>query len=321
MTKVNFNLPIFNLYEHGPLKINQHEVPVEIRLTKGNHTFTSEPIEIGNFFHYKIFAYISIPYSYDPNMKYITIAGPEDTSVMQLSIHTSPDKIPELSDTHRLNSKEFTFPTNIWSDFINRSTDLRQVGKTTIRLAIETLVNELLNAGVQGVIQTGDAPIVTPDNYQAYKDMFLPQKADVQKPSLEDILQLQAAIKSTYYGTITWNSMYSFANIIGSTHDPKPSGYSSWLTLWKDTCNNGNYPTRCSSYNYSNGAPGFSCGSDFVGGHVIPGTKANSVTIGGTAYIFPICKGHNNNDNIYMSCRYNPKGVVIKNYNQKMFLI
>ena len=322
MKKASLNLPVSNLYTEGPLKIEQHEVHVEMELTAGDHVITSESVEIGNYFNYSIFAYISIPYSYDPDLQYVTIAGPDDMTDRQLSIHTYLGQNQETSYVHRLNSSNglAAAAPNFWVDVLEKSADLRQVGKIVIRQAITNMVKQLLDAGVQGVIQQGTAPVVTPDNYRDYKNMFLPQKVDVQEPALADILEVQAIINSTYGGTITWSAGYKFANIIGSTHDPKPSGYSSWIKLWNDKCHGGYYTTHCSSHNYSNGNPGFPCGtSDFVGGHVIPGTTAKSVPDRGTAYIFPICKPHNNNDNIYMSTMYNPKGVVLKNYNRKLF--
>ena len=317
MNKIKLSLPISNTYAQGPLQIRQQEMPLEMSLTEGNHILNSDSIEIGNYFHYKIFAYISIPYNYDPDLQYVTLAGPDDKSERQIRINTSLEMNPETTNIHRLNSNGFAvISTNLWSGFTEKSSDFRQINKIAIRQSIETLVQQLLDAGVQGVIQTGTPPIVTPHNYNDYKDMFLPRKDTVQQPTLADILQVQAVVNSTYYGTITWSSMYSFSNIKYSTDDPKPSGYSSWITLWNDKCHGGSYPTRCTSYNYSDGKSGFICGTDFVGGHVIPGTTAKSVTKGGTAYIFPICKAHNNNDNIFMSCRYNPTGVVLKNYNQ-----
>ncbi len=318
MKTVTFKLPIFNPFHQGPMRIGQHTTTIEMELTAGEHLFVSTPIEVGSFFHYTIFGHISIPYSYDPDTQYVTISGPEDISNKQLTIHTSLDQHPEITNSGSLNSTGNTLVTrNMWTDYIENTPAVKQLNQTVIRQAIDALVKELLDAGVQGVIQTGPAPIVNPHNYLDYKAMFAPNKAEVEQPSLNDIIEVQQSVQSTYYGTITWNLNYAFANIIGSTNDPKPSGYSSWIELWAITCNGGHDTTRCSSYNYSDGAPPFNCNtSDFVGGHVIPGTVAKKVAKGGTAYIFPICKRHNGNDNIYMSSRYNPVGVVLHNYNQ-----
>jgi len=318
MNTITFDLPLFNSINEGPMKQEQYAVPVELELSAGEHLFTSTPMIIGTFFDFKIYGHISIPYSYDPEMHYITICGPESTSKEQLAIHTSLEQHTKLSSQHVNNSANATSVVpNMWTDFIDNTSVVKQAYQTAIRQAIDALVNELLDAGVQGVIQTGPAPFVTPDNYQDYKSMFLPEKIDVEQPSLDDLQEVQNSVKSTYHGTITWTLNYAFANIIGSTHDPKPSGYSSWIKLWNAKCHSGFYPTHCSSYNYEDGHTPFSCNTtDFVGGHVIPGQTAGKVTTGGTAYIFPICKRHNGNDNIYMSSRYNPKGVVLHNYNQ-----
>ncbi len=318
MTKVTFDLLLFNPLNQGPLRLRQHAVPVELELTAGEHLFTSAPMEIGTFFHFKVFGHISIPYSYDPDMQYITICGPDDTSDKQLAIHTSLEQHPKLTNSHSLNSTGATIVApNMWRDFIDNTPVVKQVYQTTIRQAIDALVNQLLDAGVQGVIQTGPAPVVNPHNFQDYKAMFAPKKPDVEQPSLDDFLEIQRIVESSYYGTITWNQNYAFANIIGSTHDPKPYGVSSWIQLWADKCHSGYKPTLCSSYDYADGHTPFNCNtSGFVGGHVIPGTTAKKVATGGTAYIFPICPRHNGNDNIYMSMRYNPTGVVLHNYNQ-----
>ncbi len=318
METIKFNLPIFNHLNLAPLKISEHTVPVEFELTAGKHVFNSEPIEIGTFFHYKVFGNISIPYNYDTDMKYITIAGSDDCGDKQIIIHTSLEKHPKMNNSHQLNnhSSKQVVP-NVWKNFIDTSPVFKQAIKTSIRHAIDTIVQRLLEAGLQGVIQTNPAPIITPNNYQDYKAMFMPKKIDVSQPTLNDLLEVQTIVFSTYYGTITWNLNYSFANIIGSTYDPKPVGYASWIGLWADKCNGGNNTDHCSSFNYSDGKTPFGCNTtDFVGGHVIPGMVAGSVAKGGTAYIFPICKAHNNNNSIYMSMRYNPTGIVLHNYNQ-----
>ncbi|MES2727903.1 MAG: hypothetical protein V4643_12415 [Bacteroidota bacterium] len=318
MATIQFDLPVLNPFNHGPLSIGHYTVPVSLELTAGENSFTSAPIEIGNFFHYKVFAHLSIPYSYDPATQYITIPGPDDFSNKQIAIHTSLNEHPDIFSRHILNSSEVLFtPSNVWKNYTDTTPMVTQVIQTAIRQTIDTLVKQLLEAGVQGVIQTGRAPVVTPGNYQDFKAMFKPEKADVAQPSLDDIIEVQSTVDSTYGGTITWTLNYAFANVIGSTYDPRPSGYNSWIQLWCITCNDGYYPTDCSSLNYSDGTTPFDCNTtDFVGGHVIPGTSTYTPADGSTVYIFPICKRHNGNDNIYMSMRYNPTGVVLNNYNQ-----
>ncbi|MBX7155325.1 MAG: hypothetical protein K1X91_10200 [Bacteriodetes bacterium] len=316
MANITFKLPIFNSLTKGLLSTNEQFVTVDIELTEGEHTFISEPVEVGEYYHYKVFAQLSIPYSYDPETQFVTIAGKDDGSDKQVSILTSLEQHPHITDARVLNTFATTQGTpNLLTSFIESTPEVKLVIQKSVRYAIDALVQQLLDAGVQGVIQTGPAPVVTPENYLDYKAMFAPDKPDTLQPSLTDITEVQSIVFSTYGGTITWSLNYSFANVIGSTNDPKPYGYSSWIQLWADKCNSGGYPTLCSSYNYANGKSGFSCSSSFVGGHVIPGTTAKYMPNGSTVYIFPICVPHNNNDNIYMSMRYNPVGVVLKNYN------
>ena len=314
MKTITFDLPLFNQLNHGPLRLRQRVVPIELELKAGEHVFTSPLTEVGTFFHRKVFAHISIPYSYDPDLQYVTIGGPDDIKGKQLTIHTSIEQHAEFMNTHSLNNN-VNEGSNMWTNFVNTTAVVKQAFEMAIRHAIDGLVVRLLDAGVQGVIQTDAAPIVNPGNYQEYKNMFAPKKSDANQPSLDDIIEVQGIIESTYYGTITWPLNYSFANIIGSTNDPKPSGYTTWISLWADKCNGGYRTDTCSSFNYEDGHTPFDCNTvGFVGGHVIPGTVAKKVAKGGTAYIFPICPRHNGNDNIYMSSRYNPEGVVLHDY-------
>ncbi|STQ90666.1 hypothetical protein [Iodobacter fluviatilis] len=318
MKKITFNLPLSTPLNLGNLRLEQHAVPVELELAAGDHIFTSTPFEIGSYYHFKVFAQITIPYSYDSKLHYITICGPEDISDKQVVLHTCLDQHPNLINSHTLNSNGIASGiNNMWMNFINNTPILKQFNQSIVQQIIDTLAKKLLQVGIHGVIQTGAAPFITPSNYQDYKAMFASRKTEVVQPSLEDLFEIQEIVNSSYYGTITWTENYSFANIIGSTHDPKPSPYDAWIRLWADKCNGGFNTDKCSSYQYSNGINNFNCNpSDFVGGHVIVGKVAASVATGGTAYIFPICKAHNGKDNIYMSSRYNPKGVVLHNYNQ-----
>jgi hypothetical protein len=102
----------------------------------------------------------------------------------------------------------------------------------------------------------------------------------------------------------------TFANVIGSTSDPKIAGQS-WIQLWANQF--GHYPVNCTSLSYG----GFPCGNTFVGGHVISGQVAHVVAAGSNSiYIYPICHAHNSNDNVYMAALQYLDGVWLKNYLQ-----
>jgi hypothetical protein len=122
---------------------------------------------------------------------------------------------------------------------------------------------------------------------------------------------MQIKVDSTFKGTVTWEKDYEFSNVIGSTDDSKPKDVKSWLGLWADKCHNGHDTTECSSKDFFSSDTKWVCTTNFVGGHLIPGTKAKSMTKGDEVYIFPICSRHNGSDSNYMRSIYNPKGVAL----------
>ena len=128
-------------------------------------------------------------------------------------------------------------------------------------------------------------------------------------PRVGDVIQI-GDVRSTFGGTYTFASTDDFANVIGSSTDPKVDGLA-WINLWKRT-----YPTatitQCSSYDFPTG---FGCTTNFVGGHVILGQTAQVVAAGSNdVYIIPICQKHNKNNNVYMMPIKEKRAVWLKNY-------
>ena len=128
-------------------------------------------------------------------------------------------------------------------------------------------------------------------------------------PRVGDIIHI-GDVRSTFKGKHTFASTDDFANVIGSSSDPKVDGLA-WINLWKRT-----YPgvaiTQCSSYDFPTG---FGCTTNFVGGHVILGQTAQVVAAGSNdVYIIPICQKHNKNNNVYMMPIKEKRAVWLKNY-------
>ena len=128
-------------------------------------------------------------------------------------------------------------------------------------------------------------------------------------PKVGDMIEIDD-IRSQFGGTITFATTDVFANVIGSSTDPKVDGLA-WINLWKRT-----YPTatitQCSSYDFPTG---FGCTTNFVGGHVILGQTAQVVAAGSNdVYIIPICQKHNKNNNVYMRPIKENRAVWLKNY-------
>jgi hypothetical protein len=101
-------------------------------------------------------------------------------------------------------------------------------------------------------------------------------------------------IESVLAGTAKFATGQAFANVIGSSGDPKIDGQT-WVGLW--AAEFGVYPGICTSYDFN----GFDCSNYIVGGHIIPGKQAERMPPGSTVYIMPICQKHNRNDSVYMA--------------------
>lgn len=112
-------------------------------------------------------------------------------------------------------------------------------------------------------------------------------------------------LRSVYDDIEVFSANTCFANIIGSTGDPHPRGYLSWVRLWADAANDGVRPVNCCTDNafYSDSSEELyyfgrvtnpECGGILVGGHVIMGaTEAERVARGSNIYLLPICSKHN----------------------------
>lgn len=121
-------------------------------------------------------------------------------------------------------------------------------------------------------------------------------------------------LKSIWGGQVTFTKNEHIANVIGSSSDPKISG-KAWIEIWERQ-----YGTedKCTSHNWASGKT-FACNDDtranIVGGHVVTGKTAKAMPAGSNSvYIIPICKAHNNNDNVYMRADVYTQGIWLKNY-------
>lgn len=118
---------------------------------------------------------------------------------------------------------------------------------------------------------------------------------------------------SAWMGIVRFNNNEDFANVIGSTGDLNIAGLS-WIQLWRNQYGQEN---TCSSFNFSIPGP-FACTTpligNIVGGHVVLGRRAVNLPYGSYCFIMPICKAHNNNDNVSMQARQYINGIWLQHY-------
>ena len=97
-------------------------------------------------------------------------------------------------------------------------------------------------------------------------------------------------------------------NAKDTTHDPKPSGVSSWLGLWRH-CVGG--VEQC----YVHNSAGINCNHILVGGHMVLHYNEQYPPHGsnGVVRIIPICNAHNNSYNDNRMNISNPVTAVLLN--------
>ena len=312
-------LPLTPAYADDHVELTPSTVSATLDLSGGPRTFQSEPVQVGSYSGQQIRARLSFGYQFDKDSGKLTIRGNDDRTADQLRItsfvsgtqHAFLSQAPSLvfeampNDIGRnLNAR------NLWAAHANDRPVLSVALTATARRCNELIVKAALEAGIPAVLELGTPPLVTLENVEEWKRAFGEPVTDAPPADpIAEVLRVQFKVDSTYVGTVTWAGNTQFANVIGSTYDPKITGYPTWIGLWRDKCNGGAAASLCSSQNYFSSDSSKTCSGGLLGGHVILGTTAQSESPGATVYIYPICVGHNNTNNGYMKVINNPTGV------------
>jgi hypothetical protein len=308
---VTVELPLTPAYEGNGITLTSQSVTATLDLSGGTRTFDSVEKTVGTYQGAEVRAKLTFTYHYDKEEDKVTIRGNDDITADQLRITTSLGGEPNLASHHTPNDAGLNLASNhLWVAKVKQAPGLGEAMAATARSCNDILVKALMDAGVSSVLKRGTAPVVTLENLNDFKQMFGEEVTPLDLSTAPaEVARIQFIVYSTYVGTVTWAANTTFANVIGSTDDPKPVGVTSWLELWANKCNNGKDTDKCSSYNFFSKDTTWTCTNDSVGGHVIPGTTAKSMSKGSTVYIYPICKRHNGSDPNYMKSLYNPEGV------------
>ena len=322
LNSLTLELPLTPDHQGEEVQLMPQSVTATLDLGGGPRSFTSVTKSVGSYKGVEVKALLSFSYDYDREENKLTIRGNDDRTEEQLRITLflsgAPDQAlgqgPSLVYHVMPNDIGHNLPLrDVWAAHVGQNSDLLAALSTTARACNDRLVQGAIDAGVTAVLQLGTPPIVTLDNLDDWKLMLgEPVATQARTDRLAEVIRVQFKVNSIYKGTVTWANNTEFANVDGSTDDPK-HGVSSWLDLWREKCNGDQDPTNCTSYNFFGNGEG-TCSTYFVGGHVITGKVVKTMPKGSTIYIFPICKTHNNNDNVYMKIIYNSTGLEMKNY-------
>ncbi|PWN69439.1 hypothetical protein C1631_015425 [Chryseobacterium phosphatilyticum] len=314
MKTITISLPLSLDYHNGSAELQKMGYTLSFELQNGTHIVETPPIVVGTLAYLNninLMAQLSFTYTYEEKNKVITIGGPDYTAEDGVCLTTFPEGTAEYAYQRgseiKISTDKALYNPN-WNYNTPMTPQLDQLFANTVKDASQALIDAFVKEDLTVQVKT-QPPALTSGEHEdlkvVYQNGLFAGFYNPQEHYGDEFVV--KSIYSVWGGEVTFSKNENFANVIGSTNDPKIAG-KSWLQLWSDQYG---YPSCCTSLNYSP----VICTSSLVGGHVILGKKAQKVATGSNSvYIMPICKAHNNNDNVYMAAIIYQKGVWLKNY-------
>lgn len=315
MKTILLSVPISPNYKNDYIELSEKEYQLRFDIQDGSHDVKSDPIEIGKLKHSTdkiIIAQLSFSYHFDQKNNILTLFGSDFEDEKSISLITylkgTSEYCIQKVNTCSVATKGGKFNPN-WNYTTYVTPNLEANFAEITKNANDQLIKAAKNIKDVIVHVKTLPPKLSAEEHKnlllVYKDgSFL----ELQQPNKTyDEHHTVRTIESVWGGTVHFNYGENFANVIGSTNDPKIAGQS-WIGLWRNQFGN---PNACTSLNYG----GFPCTNYLVGGHVVLGQQASYVPPGSNAvYIMPICQAHNSNDNVYMAALHYLNGIWLKNY-------
>lgn len=318
------SVPLSPFYVSALCNLNLTNIDLKIPLTDGSHTITTLPTDIGylrNIPDLVLQAQITLWYEFDSKSETIILCSNDLISEKSVYLTTTLKGTSQTCIQHTYLSDHNPCQKNPNWNYCTPSTpDLQSLLQQTIREANSIIIQKAKESNINVNVQV-PLPEMTKEEYEKlsvvyYKGEFLesfdPNKEYDKDHSVENIF-------STFGGLFKFKDKQPFANVIGSSKDPKID-HLPWIRLWEHYFGT---VEICSSYHFPKG---FNCNTDLkkiYGGHVILGEKAKPVTHGlnGVVYIIPICENHNNDDSIYMEPIEYDQAIVLNKYHKPFLLV
>ncbi|VFA40161.1 hypothetical protein [Chryseobacterium indologenes] len=314
MKTITITLPVSPDYHNESAELQKTEYTLTFDLQNGTHRVETTPVPVGKLIYLEntnLMAQLSFTYTYEEENNVITISGPDYTAEDAVCLTTFPEGTAEYAYQRgseiKISTEKALYNPN-WNYNTPMTPQLEQLFTNTVKDASQVLIDAFVKEDLTVQVKT-QPPVLTSEEHEdlkiVYQNGVFAGFYNPQEQYGDEFVV--KSIYSVWGGEVTFSKNENFANVIGSTNDPKIAS-KSWLQLWADQYG---YPSCCTSLNYSP----VTCTSSLVGGHVILGRKAQKVATGSNSvYIMPICKAHNNNDNVYMAAIIYQKGVWLKNY-------
>jgi len=304
---MKIDIPIFLDYDNKVIKLRKAINSISIELKDGINSVISNPIECGiaKFIEgdsQTLYATVSLTYDFDKSKSKLTIVSSELNAPESIKFEIGHPGYPSIKSSEEpilISDSEKLRSISTKSPLLDGLQTIIHQEKERIN---STIIKEANKNGITVFVKS-PFPKMKFSDYLELSSVYDDDGNFVELFDLDktyDSAKRIVHIESFFKDTVYFAESQKFANVIGSTHDPKVKG-KSWLKLWRNAFNAKS--KICSSFELD----GFNCtsgsdnGKNLVGGHVILGDKASKVKVGSDdVYIIPICKAHNNNDKVYM---------------------
>lgn len=319
-SRLEVEVPLAPAHGSGRVTVDEAAATVTVPLVAGSGTVTTAPKAVGrveDFTNPRLMATISVWHEFRPESRTLTLCGPDLISPDSTRIDTFPLGSDRIARHYTWSA--WPAPAgerSAWYHSEEVAPGLAEQLRDTARAAQRAIAKAAEAKGLNVALRT-PLPPLTPAQLA---DLRLVYHRGVFKKAYRPGEPLDEgdeviSVESVFGGTVKFNYAEAFANVIGSTDDPKINGLS-WIALWSDEFGT---PPQCTSLGFPSNFPCTPVGfTSPLGGHVITGTKAKEVLWGvDKVYIMPICSAHNNDDNNYMKALENRDGIWLKNYHQK----
>lgn len=329
MPSLNVSVPLtpaYNAAFQQLVTINQTTSSLSIPIQDGSSSYTSQFQQVGSLKYFAVpilEAAIRVSYDYDSSKDVLTLYGNDvvdpDKSTCLI---TRPVNSDQSCQQHTYNSDSSPCGSNPnW----NYSSPQYTPGlPEALRSSVIAANNAIIEAAKTQfpIVRVKTPPPVFETIEETHKWMSMHDENgnfiehfDPNKEYPAGIF-MSNIVMSTWGGEAYFNLNQNIANVIGSSRDPQISG-KPWIELWERQFG---LEDQCTSHNWASGEQ-FVCNdnvrANIVGGHVIEGTVPSVVQPGdNNVYIIPICKNHNNNDNVYMRANVYRQAIWLNNYLQ-----
>ncbi|KAI1657175.1 hypothetical protein F4813DRAFT_389758 [Daldinia decipiens] len=293
---------------------------IQATFENGDHVFTSSDFKLGTVRvagSRALIGRLTFRYSYDSSNKIITVCGTNYPSADGMTMMTMPEGMDNEACFEHAAATGFladeVYRGGKWNYYSPLMPGAPERIKNIVRAANDALISALGEVPDLTVRVREILPELPVEDYLALcfvtRDGRVLEKYDPTKLyGLDDELHTP---HSTFMGKEEWPDKIDFANVIGSTSDPRPPS-KSWLDLWRTTMERDG--PNCASLGFPEDV---SCSGTSVGGHVICGRTAQKVDTGSNdVRIIPICRGHNGRNSTYMRTMKERWVVVLNNYMQ-----